>query len=127
MASSSSATTLAEASASSAPTADSAAAERVKSNLAAIQDAVAAASEACGRSDNLPRLVAVSKMKETPDLLSAYAAGQRHFGENYVQELCEKAADARLPSDICWHFMGWFRALEKDGREGREEGVAADR
>lgn len=38
----------------------------------------------------------------------AYEAGQRHFGENYVQELVEKSqelADAGY-SDYCWHFMG---------------------
>ncbi|KAJ2499631.1 hypothetical protein GGH96_003388 [Coemansia sp. RSA 1972] len=50
------------------------------------------------------RLVAVSKYKPASDILAAYTAGQRHFGENYVQELCEKAA--LLPSDINWHFIG---------------------
>ncbi|KAJ2476289.1 hypothetical protein IWW56_005007 [Coemansia sp. RSA 2131] len=50
------------------------------------------------------RLVAVSKYKPASDILAAYTTGQRHFGENYVQELCEKAA--LLPSDINWHFIG---------------------
>ncbi|KAJ2077871.1 hypothetical protein H4R24_004867 [Coemansia sp. RSA 988] len=50
------------------------------------------------------RLVAVSKYKSATDILAAYEAGQRHFGENYVQELCDKAAV--LPADIEWHFIG---------------------
>lgn len=54
----------------------------------------------------MPRLVAVSKTKPAEAILAAHAAGQRHFGENYVQELCEKAADTRLPADIRWHFIG---------------------
>ena len=49
-------------------------------------------------------LVAVSKTKPVADLLTAYNAGQRHFGENKVQEMCEK--HALLPTDICWHLIG---------------------
>ncbi|KAK9244089.1 hypothetical protein V1506DRAFT_461722 [Lipomyces tetrasporus] len=53
----------------------------------------------------VPRLVAVSKLKPASDVLALYtAADQRHFGENYVQELVDKAA--QLPSDIHWHFIG---------------------
>lgn len=37
------------------------------------------------------RLVAVSKYKPAQDVMYAYEAGQRHFGENYVQELVEKS------------------------------------
>jgi pyridoxal phosphate enzyme (YggS family) len=50
------------------------------------------------------RLVAVSKTKPKEDILAAYEAGQRHFGENYVQELVEKSQ--QLPKDIQWHFIG---------------------
>ncbi|KAJ9059671.1 hypothetical protein DSO57_1039005 [Entomophthora muscae] len=50
------------------------------------------------------RLVAVSKTKPNPDLEAAYSWGQRHFGENYVQELVEKSS--KLPGDIKWHFIG---------------------
>jgi PLP dependent protein len=49
-------------------------------------------------------LVAVSKFKSNDDILEAYAAGQRVFGENYVQELIDKQAS--LPQDIEWHFIG---------------------
>lgn len=38
-----------------------------------------------------PRLVAVSKIKPVEVVMEAYHADQRHFGENYVQELCDKA------------------------------------
>lgn len=49
-------------------------------------------------------LVAVSKTKPASDIQELYNAGQRDFGENYVQELLEK--QAQLPSDIRWHFIG---------------------
>ena len=50
------------------------------------------------------RLVAVSKTKPLEDLQEAYDAGQRHFGENYVQELVAKAP--AMPEDVRWHFIG---------------------
>jgi pyridoxal phosphate enzyme (YggS family) len=55
-------------------------------------------------SDKHVTLVAVSKTKPVSDILDAYSAGQRVFGENYVQELVEK--QALLPEDITWHFIG---------------------
>ncbi|KAM8973297.1 pyridoxal phosphate homeostasis protein [Pelodytes ibericus] len=56
-----------------------------------------------------PRLVAVSKTKPADMVIEAYKHGQRYFGENYVQELYEKASDANILStcpDIKWHFIG---------------------
>ncbi|HQI69450.1 MAG TPA: YggS family pyridoxal phosphate-dependent enzyme, partial [Bacteroidales bacterium] len=50
------------------------------------------------------KLVAVSKTQPVADILCAYNAGQRIFGENKVQELAEKKA--MLPSDIQWHMIG---------------------
>ncbi|MGJ8735876.1 YggS family pyridoxal phosphate-dependent enzyme [Zobellia laminariae] len=49
-------------------------------------------------------LVAVSKTKPDEDLMEAYAAGQRIFGENKVQEMVGKWE--RLPKDIKWHMIG---------------------
>ena len=49
-------------------------------------------------------LVAVSKTKPKELILEAYNLGQRHFGENKVQELSEKAS--ALPKDIQWHLIG---------------------
>ena len=54
-----------------------------------------------------PRLVAVSKTKPAEMVRWAFESGQRHFGENYVQELLEKSQDPALASlDIRWHFIG---------------------
>ena len=55
-----------------------------------------------------PRLVAVSKTKQPELVLEAYRGGQRHFGENYVQELLDKANHSLLVGleDIRWHFIG---------------------
>ena len=49
-------------------------------------------------------LVAVSKTKPASDILELYNLGHRDFGENYVQEMVEKAP--QLPNDIRWHFIG---------------------
>lgn len=49
-------------------------------------------------------LVAVSKTKPNKDLMEAYDAGQRIFGENRVQELVDK--EGALPKDIKWHMIG---------------------
>jgi len=49
-------------------------------------------------------LLAVSKTKSNEDILQAYEAGQRLFGENQVQELVEK--HEQLPKDIEWHLIG---------------------
>eukprot|EP00005_Dracoamoeba_jomungandri_P003550 CAMPEP_0174258832 /NCGR_PEP_ID=MMETSP0439-20130205/7765_1 /TAXON_ID=0 /ORGANISM="Stereomyxa ramosa, Strain Chinc5" /LENGTH=234 /DNA_ID=CAMNT_0015342495 /DNA_START=97 /DNA_END=801 /DNA_ORIENTATION=- len=51
-----------------------------------------------------PRLVAVSKTKPVSMIRACYDSGHKVFGENYVQELVEKAP--QLPSDISWHFIG---------------------
>eukprot|EP00201_Polytomella_parva_P000217 CAMPEP_0175038698 /NCGR_PEP_ID=MMETSP0052_2-20121109/21_1 /TAXON_ID=51329 ORGANISM="Polytomella parva, Strain SAG 63-3" /NCGR_SAMPLE_ID=MMETSP0052_2 /ASSEMBLY_ACC=CAM_ASM_000194 /LENGTH=277 /DNA_ID=CAMNT_0016300165 /DNA_START=71 /DNA_END=904 /DNA_ORIENTATION=+ len=56
----------------------------------------------------LPRLVAVSKTKPVEAIMEAYNAGQRVFGENYVQEIVEKAP--KLPLDINWHFIGHMQS-----------------
>lgn len=54
------------------------------------------------------RLVAVSKTKPNEMIMEAYEAGQRDFGENYVQELVDK--EASLPKDIRWHFIGHLQS-----------------
>lgn len=53
-------------------------------------------------------LVAVSKTKPIEDILELYNLDHRDFGENYVQELVEKAE--RLPKDIRWHFIGHLQS-----------------
>ena len=56
------------------------------------------------------RLVAVSKIKPVEDIMEAYRAGQRLFGENYATELRDK--HALLPDDIQWHFIGHLQAKQ---------------
>lgn len=53
-------------------------------------------------------LIAVSKTKPIALLQEAYDAGQRDFGENYVQELVDK--NEQLPKDIRWHFIGHLQS-----------------
>ncbi|QBY05059.1 YggS family pyridoxal phosphate-dependent enzyme [Thalassotalea sp. HSM 43] len=57
------------------------------------------------RQVNSVNLLAVSKTKPAENIAAAYSAGQRHFGENYVQELASKA-DELSDLDIIWHFIG---------------------
>lgn len=53
-------------------------------------------------------LIAVSKTQPDSRIREAYDAGQRDFGENYVQELTEKQPG--LPDDIRWHFIGHLQS-----------------
>jgi pyridoxal phosphate enzyme (YggS family) len=54
------------------------------------------------------KLVAVSKTRPVSDILNAYNAGQRYFGENRVQELLSKKD--LLPNDIKWHLIGHLQS-----------------
>lgn len=65
-----------------------------------------AAARACGRDPQEIRLLAVSKFQPTSAILEAYAAGQRDFGENYVQELTRKAEELAHLADLRWHLIG---------------------
>lgn len=80
----------------------------VAEQLAKVQAAVSAAAaerSAALKAEPRPvRLVAVSKTKPVEALKEAYDAGHRHFGENYVQELVDKAPV--MPPDVQWHFIG---------------------
>jgi pyridoxal phosphate enzyme (YggS family) len=72
-----------------------------------VRAAIAAARARAGRSDDVT-LVAVSKTQPVSAIAAAYDAGQRHFGENYVDEWKEKRAyfAAQGVNDIVWHFIG---------------------
>ncbi len=54
------------------------------------------------------KLVAITKTKSTDEILQAYEAGHRDFGENKVQELIQK--QALLPDDINWHMVGHLQS-----------------
>ena len=67
---------------------------------------IAAAAEACGRAPASVHLLAVSKTFPPEAVRAVYAAGQRDFGENYVQEgVAKRAALAEL-TDVRWHLIG---------------------
>jgi len=57
---------------------------------------------------NKVQLIAVSKTKPNEAILDLHQLGQKDFGENYVQELVDKAA--ALPKDIHWHFIGHLQS-----------------
>lgn len=55
-------------------------------------------------------LIAVSKTQPPEAIREAYAAGQRHFGENYAQEWRDKAAALADLPDLTWHFIGGLQS-----------------
>ncbi len=74
--------------------------------LAQVQDRIADAATRAGRDPNSIRLVAVSKRQPVEAIRAAYAAGQRDFGENYVQELMLKAEELKDLPDLRFHMIG---------------------
>lgn len=77
----------------------------IPQNLQAVKSRIDAAARACGRDPQSVRLLAVSKTHAPARVREACAAGQRAFGENYVQEALDKmAALADLPLE--WHLVG---------------------
>lgn len=76
----------------------------LKENLTNIEANIQAACNKCGRERSEVTLIAVSKTKPVEMLKEVYDAGIRDFGENKVQEICEKYD--QLPKDIKWHMIG---------------------
>ena len=77
----------------------------IHDNLQAVQGRIARAAAAAGRDPRSVTLLAVSKTHPAALLEEALAAGQRAFGENYVQEAVEKM-DALPGTPIEWHLVG---------------------
>ncbi|KAF0163737.1 MAG: hypothetical protein FD157_2700 [Rhodocyclaceae bacterium] len=77
----------------------------IAANLQAVRARIAAACVAAGRPADSVQLLAVSKTWPAASLREAAAAGQRAFGENYVQEAADKAAEL-AGLDLEWHFIG---------------------
>ncbi len=75
--------------------------ERVRANLTEVCRRIAS----CGRDPASVRVVAVTKTFGADEVRAAYSLGLRHFGENYVDELCEKRSSL-VASDVAWHFLG---------------------
>ena len=77
----------------------------IAANLQAVRGRIARAAAAANRPPESVRLLAVSKTFGAPQIVAAWQAGQRAFGENFVQEALDKAGElAHL--DIEWHFIG---------------------
>ena len=76
-------------------------------NLEAVRQRIATAAHVAGRDARSVTLLAVSKTFPAEDVRAAYAAGQRAFGESYVQEAITKIeALADLRATLEWHFIG---------------------
>lgn len=73
-------------------------------NLRQVEENIQMACERSGRKRESVTLVAVSKTKPVSMLQEIYNCGIRDFGENKVQEICEKREE--LPADIRWHMIG---------------------
>ncbi len=76
----------------------------LQENLWKVKQRISDACRRSGRKEEEVTLIAVSKTKPVQMLDAVYQAGVREFGENKVQELCEKYD--MLPSDIHWHMIG---------------------
>jgi pyridoxal phosphate enzyme (YggS family) len=81
----------------------------IEQNLQAVHDVIAAAAQEAGRAQEAVTLLAVSKTFGPDAVLAAVQAGQRAFGENYLQEAIDKIAAlaACAPeAPLEWHFIG---------------------
>lgn len=76
----------------------------LKENLKQVEENIRMACEKSGRSRDEVTLIAVSKTKPVEMLQEVYDTGVREFGENKVQELCDKMEV--MPKDIHWHMIG---------------------
>lgn len=77
----------------------------IAQRLKQIRSQIRHAELACNRKPGSVLLLAVSKTKPAGDIALAYQAGQRHFGENYLQEALKKQQELGA-FDITWHFIG---------------------
>jgi len=80
----------------------------IAANLIHIHQQIDLACQSTGRDPQGVRLVAVSKKKPTQVIKDAFEAGQKLFGESYVQEFSQKAEELELPLE--WHFIGGLQS-----------------
>jgi pyridoxal phosphate enzyme (YggS family) len=80
----------------------------IATSLNEVQERIVSAALSAGRDPQSVRLVAVSKTRPAGDVIEAIRSGQRLFGENYVQELVEKAAQVGEGAE--WHFIGHLQS-----------------
>lgn len=77
----------------------------IAENIARVIEQIQQLEQRYQRSSGSVRLLAVSKKQSIESIRSAYAAGLKNFGENYLQEGEQKIL-ALSDLDICWHFIG---------------------
>ncbi|MBN6362292.1 YggS family pyridoxal phosphate-dependent enzyme [Providencia huaxiensis] len=100
----------------------------IQNNISDVTARIEHAAAECQRSPQDITLLAVSKTKPCEAILEAIEAGQRQFGENYVQEGVEKIQYFSNKNDLIWHFIGplqsnksrlvaehfdWFHTLDR--------------
>lgn len=78
---------------------------KISDNLVQVRNCIHTCASQARRNPCDITLLAVSKTKPAKDIAAAYHAGQRHFGENYLQEAVEKCDELR-DLDVVWHFIG---------------------
>ncbi|PAV25456.1 YggS family pyridoxal phosphate-dependent enzyme [Tamilnaduibacter salinus] len=78
----------------------------IADNLGTVTRRIQKATQAAGRPDGAVSLLAVSKTHPPSAIRDAATAGQRRFGENYLQEALEKMEALSDLSDLEWHFIG---------------------
>jgi PLP dependent protein len=100
-------------------------ARTIAERLATVRAEIAAVCARSGRKADEVAVLAVTKGWPPQTVQQAHEAGLRHFGENYVQELCEKsAAVAELGiADACWHFIGTLQSNKARDVVGQVEMV----
>lgn len=82
----------------------------ISDNLSQLSQQIQQHSLACKRSENAVKLLAVSKTKPIVAIEEAIGAGQRAFGENYVQEGVEKIQHFAGNAELEWHFIGHLQS-----------------
>ncbi|MCS5712610.1 YggS family pyridoxal phosphate-dependent enzyme [Candidatus Berkiella aquae] len=80
----------------------------IVANLHHIQHRIETTCQQCERNKESVTLIAVSKSHSADQIAKLYAAGQHHFGENYLNEALSKIT--LLPTDILWHFIGTIQS-----------------
>lgn len=78
---------------------------QISINLTQVRSTIAHAEKSAGRAPGSVKLLAISKTRSVAEIRAAIAAGQRDFGENYVQEAIAKI-QAFKDENLCWHFTG---------------------
>ncbi len=78
---------------------------KITANLTQIRNDISAAENQFHRNEGSVCLLAVSKTRTVDEIMTAYNASQRHFGENYCQEAVEKI-EVIKKTDVIWHFIG---------------------